>query len=74
MLRVAFTHPEGEVEKVKLPVLVTVVLVLCVIGIIVTGVVVAPLLNWAGLAAGANPNNNIQQGCWDSQSLSCRLG
>jgi hypothetical protein len=49
---VAFTHPEGEVEKIKLNVLVMVVLVLCVIGIIVTGVVVAPLLNWAGLAAG----------------------
>ena len=53
VLRIAFTHPEGEVEKIKLPVLVTVVLVLCVIGIIVTGVVISPLLNWAGLAAGA---------------------
>ena len=52
VLRVAYSHPEGEVEKIKLPVLVTVVLVICVIGIIVTGVVVAPLLNWAGLAAG----------------------
>ncbi len=50
---VAYSHPEGEVEKLKLPVLVTVVLVLCVVGIIVTGVVVAPLLGWAGLAAGA---------------------
>ena len=53
VLRIAFTHPEGELEKIKLPVMVTVVLVLCVIGIIVTGVIVAPLLNWAGLAAGA---------------------
>jgi NADH-quinone oxidoreductase subunit N len=53
VLRIAFTHPEGEVEKIRLPVLVTVVLVMCVIGIIVTGVVVAPLLSWAGLAAGA---------------------
>jgi hypothetical protein len=41
------------VEKIKLPALVTVVLVLCVAGIIITGVIVAPLLNWAGLAAGA---------------------
>lgn len=40
-------------EKLKLPILVTVVLVLCVIGIIVTGVIVAPLLTWAGLAGGA---------------------
>jgi hypothetical protein len=40
------------VEPVKLPVLVTVVLAACVIGIIVTGVVIAPLLIWAGLAAG----------------------
>jgi hypothetical protein len=53
VLREAFTHPEGEVEKIRLPVMVTVVLVICVIGIIVTGVVVAPLLNWAGLAEGA---------------------
>jgi hypothetical protein len=53
VLRIAFTHPEGEVEKFKLPVLVTVVLVLCVIGIIVTGVIVAPLFNWADLAGGS---------------------
>lgn len=53
VLRIAFTHPEGEVEKIKLPTLVTAVLVICVIGIIVTGVIVAPLLGWAGLAAGA---------------------
>ena len=53
VLRVAYTHPEGEVEKIKLPVLVTVVLVLCVVGIIVTGVVIEPLLGWAGFAAGA---------------------
>jgi NADH-quinone oxidoreductase subunit N len=52
VLRIAFTHPEGEVEKIKLPAMVTVVLVICVIGIIVTGVVIAPLWNWAGLAAG----------------------
>ena len=51
--RIAFTHPEGEVEKIKLPVMVMIVLVLCVIGILVTGVIGAPLLNWAGLAAGA---------------------
>ena len=47
-VRVAYTHPEGEVEKIKRPVMVTVVLVVCVIGIIVTGVIVAPLLGWAG--------------------------
>jgi len=52
-LRVAYSHPEGEVEKLKLPVLVMVVLVMCVVGIIVTGVAIAPLLNWAGLEAGA---------------------
>ncbi len=52
VLRVVFTHPEGEVEKIKLPPMVTVVLVLCVIGILVTGVIVAPLLGWASLAAG----------------------
>jgi NADH-quinone oxidoreductase subunit N len=53
VLRVAYSHPEGEVEKIKLPVMVIVVLAICVIGIIVTGVVISPLLNWAGLAAGA---------------------
>lgn len=53
VLRVAYSHPEGEVEKVKLPALVTVVLVLCVIGIIVTGVLIGPLMDWAGIAAGA---------------------
>ena len=58
VLRVDYTQPpeemgqaEGEVEKIKLPVLVTVVLVICVIGIIVTGVVIVPLLNLANLAA-----------------------
>ncbi|MGA9397657.1 MAG: NADH-quinone oxidoreductase subunit N [Anaerolineaceae bacterium] len=50
VLRVAYTHPEGEVEKLKLPVLVVAVLVICVIGIIVTGVVIAPLLNLANLS------------------------
>jgi NADH-quinone oxidoreductase subunit N len=53
VLRIAFTHPEGKGEKVKLPVMVTVVLVICVLGIIITGVIISPLLNWAGLAAGA---------------------
>jgi len=53
VLRVAYTHPEGEVEKLKLPAFVTVVLVICVIGIIVTGVLIAPLLGWTNLAAGA---------------------
>ena len=60
VLRVAYSHPpeemgqaEGEVEKIKLPGLVTVVLVLCVIGIIVTGVIVSPLLELSTLAAGA---------------------
>jgi NADH-quinone oxidoreductase subunit N len=51
VLRVAYSHPEGEVEKIKLPPLVTAVLVLCVIGIIVTGVIVAPLLDLSILAA-----------------------
>jgi NADH-quinone oxidoreductase subunit N len=53
VLRVVYSHPEGEVEKIKLPALVTTVLVICVIGIIVTGVIVSPLLDWAGLAARA---------------------
>lgn len=39
--------------KLKLPVLVMVVLVVCMVGIIVTGVIIAPLMGWMGLAAGA---------------------
>jgi NADH-quinone oxidoreductase subunit N len=60
VLRVAYSHSpeemgqaEREVEKLKLPMMVTIVLGLCVVGIIVTGVIIAPLLGWAGLAAGA---------------------
>jgi len=41
------------VEKLKLPVLVMVGLVVCVVGIIVTGIMIAPLLNWAGFATRA---------------------